>query len=525
MADWTASFKLPKFSDEKFEKAHDAYVKKNGYTINVPAFDDIIHYKAFKPLTDQETKLWTGKIPVSEMPLVERSGEEIAALLLAGKGRVSAKRTMNAEEQKEYRRNAKNMIPPERRADIAAEKKKKKDRFMAMLASPSPKILRSAGSIAVAIDNAQDAISTLAVIGMITAAVAGGTTAALLAGPVGMIAGTAALLNLINPMKYMKWPRGRTKTGRAAKKDLEKFSDKNPFSKKARAKFTENLKKFRPKTGNAVEALQVTDNLFGIGISLGPIIGLIQDILSGSARYISGAKVKIKEPPNPFPAHIQKAMGCVKSTAAWHGFKWQSDMSLEATSLISANLALQAITPYMQDWNPFDQVEDLEHVQIEAPRPTDPLTIEIIAESGHSIDEVCNWSQNGERWISIGEIMDSTAQQATDNLRHFAEQNRNSVEAFIAVQNAHDFALGMIEAIEGPGSVETVYSRAERIVITILDQGWVYPDNITEAQIEKFEDWVYVHELMNTQPNYKDIWRYAEIFCGFKWAKSPDELR
>lgn len=525
MPDWTASFKLPKFSDEKFEKAKAKYVAKNGYTVTAPAWNDVIHYKRFPPLTERETKLWTGKIPAVEMPDVSRSGEEIAAALLAGKGRVSAKRRPNAEEQKAYRANAKNLIPPERFAEIKAEKQRKKERYLAMLASPAPKILRSVGSYAVAVDNAQDALSTLACVMAITAVVAGGATAAILSGPIGWVGGAAVLLNMINPMKYMKWPKGRLQGGRAGKKDLEKFSDKNPFSKKSRAKITENIKKFRHPTANAIEALQVTDNIFGIGLCLGPIVGLLQDVISGTVRTLMGEKVKFKEPPSKLPLHIANAQKALKAQAVIHGFPWKSDMSEEAATLISANLALQFVTPYMQDWNPFNQVEDLEHVQIEAPRPTDPLTIEIIEEAGHTIDDVCNWPQNGERWITLGELYDTTALQAAENLKHFGEVNPNSVDAFIAGQNAHDFALGMIEAIEGPGSVSIEYSHIERIVLIILDNGWVYPDNITEAQIEKFEDWCYVHEYMNTQPSGKDIWRYAEVFCGFQWAKSPDEYR
>lgn len=525
MAEWLGSFKAPKFQDEKFEKSKDAYNKKNGYTITLPAWDDIIHLKQFPPLTEREKKLWTGTLPIKEMKYEDMTPADITYIMKQDMKRQPRLPENTKEETRAFKQRQKDLIPEARRQEIATEKAKKKARFMAMLASPAPKVARWVGSWAVAVDNAQDAIATLAVIGMITAAVVGGTTAAVLAGPVGWAAGTAALLNLVNPMKYMKWPKGKVKPGRAAKKDLEKFSDKNPFSKKARAKTAAMIKNFRPGVSNLIEALQVTDNMFGVGLSLGPITGLAQDLIAGTVRAMRGEEVKIKTPPPLLPKHVAVAQKVLKSSAVLWATQWKSDFEIERDSMFALNLATQVVTPYMQDWNPFDQVEDLEHLEIEAPRPDDVLTLEIIDELGLKLDDICNWPQNGERWISLGELQETTAAQATENLRTFAAENPNSAEAYIAGQNAHDFAFGSIEAIEGPGTIDQRYSHTERTLIIILDNGWIYPAGITAAQIRKFEEWIAVHEYMNTQPTARDIQHYAQTFCGFSWEVSEDQQR
>ncbi|MDP1710658.1 MAG: hypothetical protein Q8L46_01835, partial [candidate division WWE3 bacterium] len=234
MADWTAPFHLPKFSDEKFEEQKTKYNEKHGFTVTLPAFEDVILLKQFPPMSVKEQNLWTGNILAADMPAVDRTPAEIVALLRAGKGPVSPTRRPNAAEQKEYRKNAKNQIPEERRAQIALEKKRKKEKYLAQLGSPSPKIVRSAGAVLTSLDDAQDAISTLACIGKIAAVVVGGTTAAALSGPLGWVAGAATLLQLINPYSRLKGPHGKAKTGRGGKKDLEKLTDKNPFTKKSR---------------------------------------------------------------------------------------------------------------------------------------------------------------------------------------------------------------------------------------------------------------------------------------------------
>jgi len=481
MAEWLGSFHLPKFTTDEFEERKEKYVEKHGYTITIPALEDIIHIKRFKKMSPEEINLWKA-----------RKYDE---------------------------------IPTDRLMEIRRHKEKKRQKFLAMLASPSPKIVRSAGAILTALDDLQDAVSTLACIGLITAAVVGGTTAAVLSGPLGWVVGAATLLQFINPYSRLKGPRGNPYTGSGPKKDLEKLTNKNPFSKKARARVARNILKFRPGIGNLVEALQTTDNMFGIGLSLGPIMGFAQDLIAGTVRAAMGEKVRFATAAPKVPEHVALAGRAAKASAVLNGYLWDSDFQDEVDLFLATNLSLQVLEPYLQDWNPLDEIEDIANLEVQAPRPLDILTLEVIKEAGFSLDEVCNWPQNGEQWISYGDLQEKTAEIATANLNHFAAENKNSALAFIAGQNAHDFTLGMLAAWEGEDQVEIEYLPASRIIITILKNGWCYPDDITDDQVKKFEDWVYVHEYMNTTPSGREIRNYAEIFCDFTWAESEDEYK
>jgi len=481
MANWTGPVHLPKFTKKEFDEKKEEYVKKYGYTVTVPALKDIIHLFPFPPMTEKETALWKAR---------------------------------------KY-----NEIPANRLEQIRHEKARKKAKFLAMMASPSPKILRSAGAILTALDDLQDAVSTLACIGLITAAVVGGTTAAVLSGPLGWIVGASTALNLLNPFSRLKGPKFRAYTGKHGKIDWEDVNKKNPFSKRARARVANNIKKFKPGFGNIVEALQTTDNVFGYGLCLGPIVGFVQDVIVGKVRMAMGQKVKIQMAEGWFPKHLNVASNGLRAAACMQGYPWKSDFLDEVYCFMAANLAQQVLAPYLEEYNPMTEIEDLASYEVEAPRPTDILILEIIEEAGYSLDEVCNWPQNGERWISYDELTEKTAEQATANLHHFAEEHKNSALAFIAGQNAHDFALHSLAAWEGEEQVEIEYLPSSRILITIMYNGWVYPDDIRMDQVRKFEDWVYVHEYMRTVPSGKEIWYYAEKFCGFRWAKSEDEYR
>jgi len=481
LADFTAPFHAPKFTNEEFEARKAAYVAKYGYTVSVPAWDDIIHITKFKPLTDEEKALWT-----------DRRYDE---------------------------------IPPQRLADIREEKARKKKKYLTMLADPSPKIARDAAAILTAIDDVQDAVSTLACVGMIAAVVIGGTAAATILGPLGIILGVSTLLNIINPMSHFNKLLKRRKTGRAAKRELERYTDKNPFSKKAKLKLAKRLKKFRPTIGNALEALQVTDNVFGYGISLGPVMGFVQGAISGAIRTAAGQKVTwegMSNEPNTAETAASKA---AIANSFYHSYDWKSDASDEFISIIGAMLSMQVLYESFQEKPSWELVEDIGNYLVEAPRPTDPLLIEIFEEEGVDFETAFVWPQNGQRFISIDDLQRSLDMKATANLMSYGTKNNHSLEAFIALGAADDFALNFLAACESPEQIVIDYLRTERIVITILDNGWVYPDGITAAQIQKFEDWCWVHEYMNTQPTGKEIFYYAEVFCGFTWERSNDELR
>ena len=60
MANWTAPFHAPKFSDEEFEAQKKAYTDKHGYTVTIPTFSDIIHLRPFEAMTENEKELYTG---------------------------------------------------------------------------------------------------------------------------------------------------------------------------------------------------------------------------------------------------------------------------------------------------------------------------------------------------------------------------------------------------------------------------------------------------------------------------------
>jgi len=263
LPDWTAPFHMPKFTDQGYSISKAKYVAEKGYTVTVPGLSDIIHWSAPEPMTEQEAMDWK-------------------------------KRNWKA-------------FSPERREELRKIKAKKKERYQAMLASPTPEFVTNAGSILTSLDDAQDCISTLAFVGRVAAKLAPRVLSKFFTGPVGWLLLANDVLNLIISLgQYPFMPMG-------SKRLAEQCTSSHPFSKKAKVARARKLRSWKPTKGDVIQLLQTTDQVFGVGISLGPIVGFFQDIVSGTVRTIMGQPVSVRWPWSSPPLWAMPAFRSLKS--------------------------------------------------------------------------------------------------------------------------------------------------------------------------------------------------------------------
>jgi len=330
------------------------YVAKHGYTITVPGLSDIIHLGLEDPMTDKEKDLWK-----------KRRYDE---------------------------------IPEHRLAEIRAMKQKRKDKFLAMLASPTPHVINNLGSIMTSIDDAQDALGTLAYIGRVGMAIAPRLIGKALAGPVGWTMTAAEILNLVQHLGYKRLG------SKKAKREKDAATKNNPKSKLQKVKDAMRLKKIWPSQGRIIEALQVSDNIFGVGVCLGPIVGFGIEAVTGPMRRITGARVEVKV-PWPILSHFtMKAQRQARSQLAYIGAGLQTDDDEVMAMAFGNYLSRQELLTMASGWNAIDNVDDLGTVEIHAPIPENILTIEVLEEAGINIDDVVGWPHNDEKWLAIADI-------------------------------------------------------------------------------------------------------------------------
>jgi hypothetical protein len=255
MADWTAPFHKPHMPTDEFNELRKKYVEKHGYTVTIPGLEDVFKFKAENPLT--------------------------------------------AEEQYHWKNKNQSFFDKDRYEEIRYMKQRRKDKFLSMLSSPSPHIFGARAAIITSLDDTQDALSTLSGIGTLAYMGSGALMKKIIKGPLGWL---MAAENAINYVTKGLSPELRPM---ADKPDRERTTEKGAKARQAKVAKTERMLKAGKWQGKLIETAQTTDNIFGTGISLGALMNLPVDFVSGFVRTVALQKVDMKFPTIDIP-HWQR---------------------------------------------------------------------------------------------------------------------------------------------------------------------------------------------------------------------------
>ena len=457
MPDWTAPFHMPKFNDEDYLKGKADYVAKYGYTVTIPALSDIFKFGRVKEMTEQEQYDWKNK---------------------------------NWEE-----------FSDSRYYELSVEKGHKKDRMMAMLGSPTPEVFSKLGAILTAIDDAQDAISTMSAVGRLVRKIAPKALGKLFAGPIGWLLVVNDILNLLTQLGTA------VAFGGMAKKYKDAVTGSNPFSKKARAKRARKLKAWKPTLSDFIQAAQTTEQVFGVGVSLGPITGLIQDVFHATVRMSTGVPVSFKLSPHFVPKWLDTAYNTMKSSAPFMAIDWKSPDDDILSIFLSQAFAHEAAFPWQQDWNPLEQVIDLEQTEIQCPIPTDALTLSVMEDEGIEIEDVIGWPIIDKEWASPDELVDVYGPLIEQTTYNFIERHNHDSMGCLATSLITDTAMYQIANIEGESEIEYDYTAASKMASSLLLAN-KYPAPYEEHRLgspDIMRRYLEYYESIGESMNYKEF--------------------
>jgi len=382
MADYLAPFHMPDVPDAQFLEKKAAYVKEHGYSITLPRFSDVIHIGLHKPMTPQEKILWY-------------SGQ-------------------------------KDRIGRSRQIELYYQKERSRALYKKMLASPIPNVISSITSVLTAIDDAQDAIISLAALGRIACFFLPRLVVGFLAWPIGLLWFLAAIMGLLispsacalNPMSCKRYMRlrlaMRSKTLKGKSRTVGKrmrAGAKYEFARlKAGVRGYATSGSFMPSFAEGIQMLQVTDSIFGIGVSIGPIFGAAYDLVSGGVRWLRGENVSFNNAPSDVEVY-RKAADTMNNYARWkrpttkmtrsefvswkakkvaagtwgiksqqhnsiyqsrrlmefgYGIKRRTDWDFETLLYANTETTWQGTKICLDHWDPVLNIEGAEHIKIEA---------------------------------------------------------------------------------------------------------------------------------------------------------------
>jgi len=461
-------------TDDEFDKRRKKAVEKDGYKVKIPDLEDIIHLPAEEPMTSDEMAQW--KKP--------------------GHGN----------------------IPADREEELQRMKKKRKDKYDDMLRNPTPDIVRSKASIMCALDDAQDALSTLGVLGRLLLPLLPRAAAGMLSGPVGWALTAAMLLNLMYQMSRMGIPT------RTAKRHKNKLSEHNPFTKKGKAGIAKELARKGLHAGNLIEAAQVTDNIWGVGICLGPLMGIPWSVGSGLVRQAMGQKVEWELPHTDWK-HWQKAAGRALHSlpALWGDTPFLTDHEIVGV-VFTGHFAQQAFPVTDEPCEGLKNIKVVKTLEMCAPTPTNILTREVMQEAGDDPDEFVEWPSTGEKWSNINDLTDTVYPRAQNHIHALYERHQQDLLGYYTGCYAGEAGLYAMENCGGLNSVKTSYTRPSRAVTGLMDMNYKFPDDITEEQINCLAERLENEEKWDPEGIQAGLTQraldYAREHCGFSFIQA-----
>lgn len=436
MAKYNFPVKLHRFTSDEFDKRKADHNAKYGYTINIPGFRDIVKLGLDQPPTEQELSQYRSADP----------------------GELSVHRW---QQIKKY-------------------KQRKKDSFLRMMASPSPTWMQNIGTAMTFLDDVNDTLGTLSMVCRIAAAVLPKALGRILMGPAGWALAAADIANI--GMTLSRLPMRAVNL----KSNLHKGLGLNPFSKKARVSRAAKLRTIRPSKGEIIEALQTTDNICGVGLCLGPIMGLANDLVFGAFRVVTGKSVELNMPWAGLATHEQLGLNVFKAVQQlWTGGQELTEEE-HIRALLAANMATQVTYPVTKSWHPVDNISNINNIELQAPAPKDPTTLAIFAEEGIDPRKHIGFLSTGREFSTPDDLWDSAEPMINDSFHEYCDRNKHNQPGYMGAQTAVETIQNLYSLMEGEDQVELDYSHTEKAIHKMFDAGWRFDDLNQPIHMERF---------------------------------------
>jgi len=523
---------LPQWTDDKFEKARAKYVAEHGYEIYIPGWRDVIKWKRWDEPTIQELAL-EKKAKYSRTrskyyirKLGEARFERLKHVVPGDEDYFTYQEMEDYNKAIEYDNKYHaflDLLGEARYEEISALRAERKERYQHMLASPTPKIGRNAAALITFIDDINDTMGTAGVIARTAHHVMPSQFLSLLLKSVGKYAFTAAQLTSI-AMALMRNPMKAKRIQHVLHGSLHG----HPASWKLRASVMTRFARKGISHGELIEALQVSNSMFGYGLGLGCIFGLLFDIPSGIYRHIRGEKVKVTGLPRPLYAFDQHYLRNMKTLAElWVAHEPWMDKML-GKGMVSLKMGTDMLKQMFGTSSALASLPNVADIETPILMPKHPLTEEVIRDETPNLEKYLNWPSTGKKWKAILQNWNYDTDEINENIKNWLSRNAFDAESYLCKQNAVESAFDMVSLLDGDDSVEWKFDSTSQSLLTSLNNDFRFPPTMTDEQSICYANLMSQYDKLDIDPGAAEIVRVSFERCGIAmttqvpWRPGPD---
>lgn len=509
---------MPQWTEDKFEKAHADYTAEHGYEIHIPGWQDIVKWKRWTEPTLQELALEKrAKTSLSQSKYyIRKLGE---ARFERIKDAVPGDPDYPTyQEMEDYNHAIENnnkylsfleLIGEKRYDEMGALRDERKERYMRMLASPTPKVGRNAAALITFIDDINDTMGTLGVIARTAHHLIDSQFLKVMLRKVGGYAFTAADITSI-AMALMRNPMKAKRLQHV----IHGATHGNPPSRKVRARVMKRFARHGIGHGEVIEALQVSNSMFGYGLGLGSIFGLLFDIPSGIYRHIRGEIVTVTGLPRPLLAFDRHWSRNLKTLAEmWVANEpWMDEIM--GKGMVAFKMCTDTLKQMFGTQSALASLGNVADLETPIQPPAHPLTDEVIRAETPNIEDFLNWPSTGNKWKAILHNWDYDLDEINENIRNWLTRNAFDAESYLCKENAIEGAFDMLSLIDGDDAVDWKFDSTTQSLLTALNNDYRFPVTMTEEQSSCYANLMSQYDTMEIDPGAEEVVRVAFERCG-----------
>lgn len=294
----------------------------------------------------------------------------------------------------------------------------------------------------------------------------------------------------------------------------------NPFTKQAQWKRMDRIAKWNPGWADILQVLQVTDQFTGVGLSLGSIVGFAQDLFYGAYRKVTGQKVQFRSDWPKLNLHELNAAAAAQAAAFINSSGQVFSDEQHFWTLATWAASISILTPLVDQYDLAGIVDDPLTAMIDAPTPTDPITIEVIKSQGLSLEDGVGWPMSGEKRTSLKDLTDYITPKSVDVVRDYVFRHRKDAYGFMAAHLMDQAQQDLLDALEPGAEYIEDDTPAMRVYFEMLKYPIIPTGDIKPKQAEALEQWI--NDFTET---YEHIPRIREVTqkmadLGMSWKES-----
>lgn len=291
-----------------------------------------------------------------------------------------------------------------------------------------------------------------------------------------------------------------------AKRALCQHKGKNPFHKQVQAARMDRVRKYKPGFSDLLQGLQVSNDVTGVGLALGAVMGFGFDMASGLIRKARGEKVTFNADMPPLNLHELNSAAGMKAAAIINsaGQVFTDEFHLFAYMTYAASSTFY--TPLVDQFDLAGGMDDPQDAVVPAPYPEDPLTLEVIKEAGLDPAAGVGWPFNGKQEILMGDLMDHVAAKSNDVFRDYCIRNRKNMMGWHAATYVDDVTLPLLQAIDPAAEIIQEDTPMSAAVFTMIKTPILPGPDTTPKQWADFEGWLPFYIAQNERrPGPREI--------------------